>query len=195
MKTTASLLVVTCVLWAVACTKDSNVPSASAQTSYSSQAAQHFIGERFGGGIIFYLDNTGKHGLIAGTIDFEEAAAWSYNFVNTGARGTRLGKGFSNSNRIVRVIGSPADTTEGYAAFETANFAANGYYDWYLPSKDELNKMYNQKDVIGGDFKPAAYWSSTEADASTAWFQNFGDGSQHKGTKNSGYSVRPIRYF
>jgi hypothetical protein len=193
MKTAISLLIATCVL-VIACSKESNTPSASSAVFHSSQAAQHFIGEHFGGGIIFYLDSFKKHGLIAFFADFEEPSSWSYFAVVTGAKGTGLGKGFFNSNRIVSIIGSPADTTEGYAAFETANFAANGYYDWYLPSKEELNKMYQEKDVIGG-FLPAAYWSSTEVNASTAWFQNFGDGSQRKQKKTAGYSIRPIRYF
>jgi len=193
MKTAILLSVATCVLFSPGCTKESSTPSASAAISHSSQVAQHFIGEHFGGGIVFYIDSTAKHGLVAYPEDFEEAGVWSYNNVITGARGTCLGAGIFNTRRIVLVQGT-SDTLEDYAALEVAEFTANGYKDWYLPSKDELNELYKQKDVVGG-FKPFAYWSSSEVDASTAWFQNFASGIQVKSPKLGGYALRAIRLF
>jgi hypothetical protein len=69
----------------------------------------------------------------------------------------------------------------------------NGYSDWYLPAKDELNQLYQAKSAVGGF--GAFYWSSTEGSAGIAWGQNFGGGSQVSSFKVSGWRVRPVRAF
>jgi len=72
---------------------------------------------------------------------------------------------------------------------------ANGYDDWYLPSKDELNKLYLNKDAIGG-FVGASYWSSTQSTSTNAWFQLFtAGGTQLASSKTLSNSVRAIRAF
>jgi Protein of unknown function (DUF1566) len=177
----------------ISCTKESDVTAlSSSQTSSATQA--YSIGEHFGGGIIFYLDKTGRHGIIAASADLEEAQSWSRADTLTGAQSAKVGAGLNNTNKICRVQGVPQSEADNYAALECAEFQANGYNDWYLPSKDELNEMYLHKDIIGG-FLPFAYWSSTEANVSQAWFQNFGNGAQVQQEKLAGYSVRPVRYF
>lgn len=154
----------------------------------------HYIGEPYGGGIIFYLDNKKQHGIIAATSDFEEAAPWSRKDAFNKAAATRIGAGATNTNNIFKRQGPSQSEADSYAAVECIQLIQNGYSDWYLPSKDELNQMYLQKDVIG-NFKPFAYWSSSEINKITAWFQNFGSGTQTKAQKTSGYSIRAIRYF
>ncbi len=71
----------------------------------------------------------------------------------------------------------------------------NGFNDWYLPSKDELNKLYRHKRAVGGFSVHFYYWSSTELDAHTAWNQYFGDGSQDTNAKDVKWRVRPVRAF
>jgi len=44
--------------------------------------------------------------------------------------------------------------------------------DWRLPTKDELDEMYNNKDLIG-NFVNTNYWSSTEHNSDYAWMQVF----------------------
>jgi hypothetical protein len=78
------------------------------------------------------------------------------------------------------------------------------YGDWYLPSKEELNLMYQNKATIdatagvngGSGFASAGYWSSTEYDNRRAWGQYFDDGSQSTDDKQyvSNY-VRAVRAF
>ena len=70
-------------------------------------------------------------------------------------------------------------------------------YGWRLPTKDELNLLYENKEKIGG-FAFNNYWSSTEFDINFAWwqyfyngFQGFGDGVQGNGA----YYVRAVRAF
>ena len=71
---------------------------------------------------------------------------------------------------------------------------------WRLPTKDELNILYQNKDKIGG-FHLVVYWSSTEFDYGNAWSQHFFLGGQYqKGydvntIKNIPNSVRPVRSF
>lgn len=74
-----------------------------------------------------------------------------------------------------------------YAAKFCAQLNAYGYNDWYLPSKEELNALYINKNNIGYFNNSFGYWSSTESGPQSAWAQNFsGGGSQIELFKNDG---------
>ena len=148
------------------------------------------IGQSYQGGIIAYIDSTGQHGLIAATADQSEGIQW-YNGTNivTGATGTAIGTGLTNTNAIIAVQGSGS-----YAASIARDYNGGGYTDWYLPSKDELNQLYQQQTAMGG-FEGEYYWSSTEYDNNTAREQSFYDGSQNDSFKTSTYYVRAVRAF
>ena len=75
-----------------------------------------------------------------------------------------------------------------------ADYTVGQYDDWYLPSKDELNQLYVNRAAIGG-FEGDDYWSSTEDDASSAWFQNFSSGVQSSFVKSNTHYVRAVRAF
>jgi len=79
---------------------------------------------------------------------------------------------------------------------DPANHSTNGqkFMDWRLPTKYELNEMFNQKASIGG-FVNVSYWSSTEIEFINSWFQNFSTGSQGFNYKYTTYSVRAVRAF
>jgi len=74
----------------------------------------------------------------------------------------------------------------------------NGHQDWRLPTKDELNVLYNNRAAIGG-FDTSGletfgwYWSSSEGDRSLAWGQRFSDGDQYYNLKTYESSVRCAR--
>jgi len=70
----------------------------------------------------------------------------------------------------------------------------NGYSDWHLPSKEELNKLYLNRSAVGG-FSANYYWSSTEYSAYHAWGQDFYSGHQHHNYKNDKLCVRAVRAF
>ena len=74
------------------------------------------------------------------------------------------------------------------------NYKGDGYSDWHLPTKDELNLLYEKKDLIGG-FAPSYYWSSTEADSKNAWYQVFFNGNQYGSFKTYTGKVRAVRNF
>jgi hypothetical protein len=147
------------------------------------------IGQRYGRGIIFYIDNTQEHGLIAAESDLPSVEWGPSNFA-TDAKGIAIGTGKSNTTMITTAQG-PGN----YAAKTCDDLIVNGYSDWYLPSRDELNELYFQKAVVGG-FATVHYWSSTETDAQRVWGQLFTNGSQSSAFgKSNQLSVRPIRAF
>ena len=122
--------------------------------------------------------------------DISTGIQW-YNgsFVTTNATATILGAGNANTNVIVTAQGVGT-----YAAKLCYDLTLNGYSDWYLPSQDELNKLYLNKTLIGG-FTNNIYWSSTEVNSSFVWIQYFDTGNQNYSFKNSSGYVRAIRSF
>jgi hypothetical protein len=115
--------------------------------------------------------------------DNSEGIQW-YNGTNTTTGATSTTDGEANTTAIV------ADQGVGpYAAYICDTLTAFGYTDWYLPSKDELNAVYLQQYNIEGGFTTTSYWSSTEYNYSSAWYQNFGSGDQ-KGSDYKGSSGR-----
>jgi len=155
----------------------------------SPQATTHKVGEHFGGGIVFYVDATGQHGLIAAPSDQKKFKWYNGSFIVTNATGTAIGTGQANTKTIIAAQGPGT-----YAASECDKLELNGFDDWFLPSKDELNLMRSKKMMIGG-FESPGYWSSTEYSSLYAWGQNFNNGFQNYGNKNSLPSVRAIRAF
>ncbi len=75
-----------------------------------------------------------------------------------------------------------------------ADLVLGGYDDWFLPSKDQLNELYKQKEAVGG-FSSDYYWSSSETNFPLAWGQNFGSGSQYDIHSFHGNRVRAVRAF
>ncbi len=76
------------------------------------------------------------------------------------------------------------------------NQVSGGYDDWFLPSKDELYLMYSNLKVNSrGSFESGWYWSSSEVDYQTAWFQDFDSGSQEYDFKDFPFYVRAVRAF
>ncbi len=156
------------------------------------------IGQSYQGGIIFWLDATGQHGLIAATADQSTGIQW-YNgtFRYTGTTGDGLYAGTMNTTMIVAT--QMADNQTGnFAAKVCADYSVTvsgvTYGDWYLPSKYELNLLYLQKTAVGG-FASAYYWSSTEYGNDYAWLQYFDNGSLYGSSKNLTTYVRAVRAF
>jgi hypothetical protein len=82
-----------------------------------------------------------------------------------------------------------------YVAGVARNYDDGGYDDWYLPSKDELNKLYLNKDKIGV-FANDVYWSSSEYFEANAWYQYFKDPVIQDSTlKEYTFRVRAVRAF
>ena len=152
--------------------------------------ASKTIGQAYGGGIIFYIDGTGQHGFIAAASDTDPGSGAWWGCYGTLIGGTSISIGSGQANTTVIVSGC---NEVGIAARICNDLVLNGYDDWFLPSKDELNELYLQKNVVGG-FNNHDFWSSSESDASHAWGQGFSTGYQFNSTKGKCY-VRAIRAF
>jgi len=162
-----------------------------------------FIGDSYQGGKVAYILQSGDpgyitsqtHGLIAALSDQATYTEQWYNgsYTTTGATATVLGSGSANTRAIIL---SQGNTVYGYAAQLCRGYNGGGYVDWYLPSKDELYKLYINKLIIGGFQDSNAYWSSSEASDVLAWVQAFaGSGLQTTHYKDITHSVRAVRSF
>ena len=163
------------------------------------------IGDTYGGGKVAYLMQPGdttydvnvQHGLIASISDIGQGSPWSNasTTVVCNALGVNLLQGISNTDSIIKYNPSPTTTA---AAIAKAHRGGN-YSDWYLPNKNELNKLYIGRIAIGTTVN-GGYWSSSEFDATNsykfhAWYQNFNSGSPDVSLKNAVGYVRAIRAF
>jgi hypothetical protein len=122
----------------------------------------HFVGDSYGGGIVFWVTTDGLHGLIAETID-QGNSTWF------------------NAQNIISIN-------------STHSTAGRLYTDWRLPTRNELILLFSQRTTVGG-FASAYYWSSSESGSSTAWAQDFDNGSQYGSNKNATHYVWAVRAF
>lgn len=180
--------------------------TSDAGTAYGTERVftpKFVVGEEYQGGIVAYVDATGMHGFIAAPDDewyIENYSVhytwdWSNIIISTGATGTAIGTGKSNTNKIIQAEGQ---VNYDYAA-KRCNMK-NDYSGWFLPSKDELNELYKKRNIIGNFIVDSSdrpvYWSSSEFDNESAWYQDFYDSEQEIHWKRLVYKrVRCIREF
>lgn len=164
----------------------------------------HYIGEEFGGGVVFHLwkDASGvEHGLIIDKTDLSTAQVWSnIDATLIGASAQSMWDGLSNSNAIVGQAGHTSS-----ASALCLNSTNGGQSDWYLPSIDELSLLWHSRfnvnkslSAIGGatDLPISAYyWSSTEYGLNIAWYFYFLNGDANSFIKYGTAYVRAVRAF
>jgi hypothetical protein len=166
----------------------------------------HYIGEVFGGGIIYYLwkDAQGvEHGLIVDITHQSVSQAWS-NITSSliGPSAQSSWDGLSNSNAIIAQAGHTNS-----AAKLCLDLVTGGQSDWYLPAVDELSLLWHNRFIVnkvlsgisGSELLRtglADYWSSTEISNNSVYPFRFGPGDANgNGFKSMTYFVRAIRSF
>ncbi|WMN11416.1 hypothetical protein QYS49_38290 [Marivirga salinae] len=182
--------------------------TAIANMGFISNDIEYSIGDFVHGGIVFWLDETGQHGLVCAKKDQSSGTRWyAGTFGSTQAKGDGPFAGKSNTTIIIAAQVAIGDDGDTYAARICNELQITEdektYGDWYLPSKSELNLMFLNKTIIdatatsnGGDaFASDFYWSSTEIKNNAASAQQFNAGVQLGFNKNVPRNVRAIRAF
>lgn len=179
-----------------------------ALNSGNSSTTTYAVGDFAQGGIVFWVDETGEHGLVCTKFDLGTEIRWyAGTNGNTQAKGDGPFSGETNTKIIISSQVAIGDDGSTYAARMCNELqvteGGKTYGDWYLPSKEELYIMYLNKTTIdatatsnGGTSLGNGHWSSTEATSSTAWLQSFVSGAQVAINKSiTCDNLRAIRAF
>ena len=149
------------------------------------------------GGLIFYGKRSFSDGwryLEAAPFDTEFTAEWGTFHRNVSDTSKNIGSGRKNMQLILALL--TGNNERGRAAQMVTQLNVNGFSDWFLPGKNELNLMYRNLKTCGlGGFNDKLYWSSSQNNNFVAWAQRFSDGVQPSNTKSNRFSVRAVRAF
>jgi hypothetical protein len=151
-----------------------------------------------GVGIVFYISDGGLHGFEVSPAD--QATHEEYSNIQSTAIGTTseaIGTGYANTQAIISQTGHT-----GSAAQVCTQYRAAIEGDWFLPSKNELEAIWNNLVDDGGgnnsgvgNFVSDGYACSTEWDSNNAWAFSFFDGTSIPLVKASQLRVRAVREF
>jgi hypothetical protein len=162
-------------------TADSNT-EAVADTSDQEQTSPPedlSIGNEYGGGYVFSVDSTGKHGLIAAADDI-------------------LDTDFPESIATLKA-------TEAVKLLEKlcGEKGGGGYSDWRLPTAEELGQLFQERKKIpklqitesdGTKVPFPYYYSSTTNNEGQVFSKDFATGTGYHDRVSDG-RVRPVRSF
>lgn len=112
----------------------------------------------------------------------------------TDAKYADLGYGLPNTNAMIAKYAT--NTSYWWKLIKEKRDSTA--FNWFMPSKDELDMMYDNRTVItgqGGDAfqTDTDYWSSSEFDSIGARYQDFSDGRGLKRDKNDPINCRLLR--
>lgn len=165
------------------------VPTVDSEAEgYSSGNKYHIFG-------YYRTSDNGTNIYVNGTAQYD----------GTTCASTHIGKGESNTEKLVNAMGTSAYSSSSGSS-KTLDYAARlcfilshgGYDDWFLPSIDELDLMWDNLKRKGiGSFSDYNYWSSSENYnyAKYAWNQGFSNGNQNYNDRNFDFYIRPCRAF
>lgn len=166
------------------------------------------VGDFAYGGIVFWVDESGEHGLVCAKSDQSPGIRWYAGKTgSTQAKGDGPLAGKQNTAIIIAAHIAIGDDGSLYAARICNSFKSTeggfSYADWYLPSIEELSLMYANRLKInetalangGTAFSPNYYWTSTESYGAHAFYVSMGSGLVDSSNKAMTYLVRAIRAF
>ncbi len=147
----------------------------------------HHVGELYGGGVVFWVDHIGQHGLIVSMINFNRSNWSNIGAVLIGPSAQSDWDGAGNTIAIIGQSGHINSAAKVCDDYTNEDYGTGIYSDWYLPSFGELNELSNnfkavQKSLTidGNDATLEIlkdwYWSSTEANSSGAIINSFVSG-------------------
>jgi len=150
------------------------------------------------GGLIFYDKGNNSGGwryLEAGPVDIEFLGFFCVRRTVVQNTQSAIGSGKRNTELAVETFKQTTGEWDT-AAQKVVEINFNGFQDWFIPSRDELDQMYgNLKRKNLGDFKNDWYMTSTGGGGyNMLHCQNFSDGRMSGSSLGqSNYNVRPIR--
>jgi TolB-like protein len=170
----------------------------AAVSTESRTAGEYKVGDRGpAGGWIFYDRGRVINGwryLEAAPGEAEFSAPWGAYQTTVDGTDTAVGAGQRTTEWIVSFLRRTGES--GRAAQYCDELDIDGFNDWFLPSKDELDLMYKNLKVKGlGEFSNVWYWSSLEYSSNYSWEQYFSDGRQNYHAKFYTSRVRAVRAF
>lgn len=164
------------------------------------------------GGVVFYRwlsataggypgNGSVQNYLVVDTTDLSsssEYATLSVNIPNVES----TWDGDTNTINLI-AAGAGSGIVAGTAAVLCNSSTNNGKTDWYLPSIDELNKLYQSRweteqgliAASGVSMSFSVYWSSTETNIVSAWYFSYDTGAPATSQKTASLQVRAIRKF
>ena len=169
---------------------------------------KYLVGDFAQGGIVFYVDETGEHGLVCTKSDIDTLRWYAGTTGETQSKGNGPFSGEMNTSIIISSQVAIGDDGNSYAARACSELIITErgitYGDWYLPSKDELLLMFENKARIddaavdnGGTIFSTLlkYWSSTEISSSSAYRVRIDNGVAASELKFESNLVRAVRAF
>jgi hypothetical protein len=166
-----------------------------------------YVGDLYGGGVVFWIDQSGQHGLVVSMVDVSIIQTYS-NVTSTliGQEAQSDWNGNGNTIAITSQSGHTNSAAQLCLNYTNADYGTGIYSDWYLPARGELNHLWNNlyevHKALDSDGNPAtttiastSYWSSSEYTNLTAWIFNFGSGVSTSYDKNRLAYVRAVRAF
>ncbi len=164
----------------------------------------------------YEVGDTGPAGGIIAYINPSEEGSWSYLEVALptwsgaeedpaypfGGRGVKIpdlsdavGSGMANTARIVETL-TPLVSLE-FAAEVCDDLVLGGFDDWFLPSQEEMTRIYENLAAhnIGSFHEKKAYMTSSKGNSINAQLFSMAKGTPSWGAKTAPFLVRPVRVF
>jgi len=173
--------------------------------SINTTISTHYIGELFGGGVVFYVNEDRQHGLICSMVDLSSSKEWS-NISTSYVLGSSMWNGQSNTTDIIEQSGHNSSAAKLCDDYVNSDYGTEIFTDWYLPAIFEFEKLYYSiyeiNKVIETDGNPLTtglensyYWTSTENTSDWSYVFYIYDGNKYLKSKVLTLNVRSIRAF
>ncbi len=164
----------------------------------------YYVGQLIGtdgvDGVVFYVDETGEHGLICSQVDIDDGSGVVWSNIDDVEIGETAKNEFNGTTNTSAITGQNEHTSSAAKLCVDYSTTGTSAGDWYLPSIDELSLIYHAKYQINkalnlNSFALTYYWSSTEYSSINAWNYIFSYGNSDYYDKNDTYRVRAVRAF
>ena len=177
---------------------------------YNSQndSIKHYVGELFGGGVVFFVDESKQHGLICSMSDIRDPVSSQLNLKQDliPIKNQPDTKAILSKDYAVKSRDRAVDLCISYS---NSNYGTGVFSNWQLPTIDELKILYNVKNEINKALEKVgnsatdplvkAYWSSSkmQSEIMDSYYQfNFEDGAIIISPNLTGETyVRAVRTF